>query len=556
MMKAGRQIASRFAALIVLAGAVMLPLPARAYSVLSHEEVVDMAWNTTIVPKLKQRFPGITDDDIRQAHAYAYGGSVIQDLGYYPFGSHYFSDLLHYVRPQEFVDALIRDSTTPDEYAFALGALAHYCGDIIGHPAINLLTSEQNPPLRNRFGRIVTYFEDPIAHVRTEFGFDVVEVAQGHYSQENYRDFVGFQVSKDLLNKAFEETYGIPINSVLTREDLAIGSYRRAVSTLIPKMTRLAFVSYKDKIQQASPGMEKNKFLFRLNRTEFKKDFGTDYYHTGFWGHIASFLLRFMPKIGPFKALKVTLPTPQEQDVYIKSINSTVDRYRQYLGEIHAAPAPLPPPTPKDAADARKAADKLEKIAAVAEKRVASERDSDQKQSLAKAASAVQETSEKAAAAADRTEKRVEVMQDKAAAIEAKTGEPAPALSANAIPADTPIQPPSTPKLPLLDLDTGKPSQSGEYVLADETYAKLLESLVKNAQKDASKTVKLDVAADVQRFFAQTAPATVPVGTDRKAAKAASRAAVLESQKQANLAALKTLVANSSASETPTVAAP
>ncbi len=333
-----RPIAICLATFAVCATSLLLPPPAHAYSVLSHEEVVDMAWKTNIVPMLKQRFPGITDDDIREAHAYAYGGSVIQDIGYYPFGSHYFSDLLHYVRPQEFVEALIRDSTTPDEYAFALGALAHYCGDTIGHPAVNLVTSEENPPLRTRFGHIVTYAEDPTAHIRTEFGFDVVEVAQGHYSQENYRDFIGFQVAKPLMERAFQETYGLPMNSVMTHEDLAISTYRRAVSSLIPKMTRLAFVSYKDQIQQATPGIDKKKFLYRLNQTEFKKDFGNDYYRVGFWGRVASFFLRIVPKVGPFKALKVTLPNSQEQDTYIKSVNATVDQYRLYLGAIQAAP--------------------------------------------------------------------------------------------------------------------------------------------------------------------------------------------------------------------------
>jgi hypothetical protein len=137
---------------------------ADAYSVLSHEEVVDMAWKDQIVPMLKARYPAITADDLRVAHAYAYGGSVIQDIGYYPFGSHYFSDLLHYVRPNEFVIALIRDSKTPDEYAFALGALAHFCGDTIGHPTINQITSEEYPPLRRRFGQSVTYAENPTAH--------------------------------------------------------------------------------------------------------------------------------------------------------------------------------------------------------------------------------------------------------------------------------------------------------------------------------------------------------------------------------------------------------
>lgn len=488
-----------------------------------------MAWKTNIVPMLKQRFPGITDDEIREAHAYAYGGSVIQDIGYYPFGSHYFSDLLHYVRPQEFVEALIRDSTTPDEYAFALGALAHYCGDMIGHPAINLVTAQENPPLSHRFGRIVTYADDPTAHIRTEFGFDVVEVAQGHYSQENYRDFIGFQVAKPLLERAFQDTYGIPMNAVMTHEDLAIGSYRRAVSSLIPKMTRLAFVSYKSQIQQATPGMDKKKFLYRLNQTEFKKEFGNDSYRVGFWGHVASFLLRIVPKIGPFKALKVTLPDSQEQDTYIKSINATVDQYHLYLAEIHADPAPLPPPTQQAADDARKAAAVVSKDADDAKRLAAGEQDPAQKARLERSAEKVANTAEKASAAADRTETKV-------AADQASIPEGA-AASENAIPAGTPIQPPKAPALKEVDLDTGSPSSVGEYALADETYARLLDQLVKAAASKAPAGVDPQLAAAIEKFFAHRVASSAPPPSRKVAEKAAAQ----DQQVQADLAVLRTL---------------
>lgn len=342
--------------------------PAAAYSVLSHEEVVDMAWRDTIVPMLQARFPGISPDQIREAHAYAYGGSVIQDIGYYPFGSHYFSDLLHYVRPDAFVQALIRDSTTPDDYAFALGALAHFTGDIIGHPAVNQVTSDENPKLRRLYGPVVTYAESPTAHLRTEFGFDVVEVAQGHYSQQNYRDFIGFQVAKPLLERAFLETYDMPMDSVIKHEDLAISTYRHAVSSLIPKMTTVAFVSYKDQIQKAQPGIERSKFIYRLRETDYQRDFGNDYTHISFGGRLLALLIRLTPKVGPFKALKLNLPNPQEQDVYLKSMNGTVDRFKLYLAEVQADPAPLPPPDPKAADDARKAAAKVAEDASHAEK--------------------------------------------------------------------------------------------------------------------------------------------------------------------------------------------
>lgn len=526
--------AVRVAAVFICAAVISVPTPARAYSVLSHEEVVDMAWKTNIVPLLKQRFPGITDDDIRQAHAYAYGGSVIQDLGYYPFGSHYFSDLLHYVRPQEFVEALIRDSTTPDEYAFALGALAHYCGDTIGHPAVNIITAQENPPLRHRFGHLVTYGEDPTAHIRTEFGFDVVEVAQGLYSQENYRDFIGFQVARPLMDRAFQETYGIPVSSVLTHEDLAIGSYRRAVSTLIPRMTRLAFVSYKKDIEQAAPGMEKRKFLYRLNQTDFKKNFGNEYYRVGFWGRIASFFLRIVPKIGPFKALRVTLPNAQEQDTYIKSINATVDQYHRYLGEIHASPAPLPPPDPKDAADARKAADRVAKDASAAQHLASDAQDPAEKASLEKAATTVAKSSAKADAAADRTQAKVD---------QAANSGGAP-VSANAIPVGTPIKPPTTPKLEELDLDTGQPSFVGEYALADQTYAQLLHQLV---QPGPLAPIAPELDAAVQRFYAHRVPSTAPAPSK----KVARKAAALEVQAQADLAVLNKMPLTEAASASP-----
>ena len=526
----------RLAAVLACAISLLGATPAHAYSVLSHEEVVDMAWKTSIVPMLKRRFPGIAEDDIRQAHAYAYGGSVIQDLGYYPFGSHYFSDLLHYVRPEDFVESLIRDSTTPNEYAFALGSLAHYSGDTIGHPAVNIITAMENPPLRRRFGQIVTYQEDPTAHIRTEFGFDVVEVAQGHYSQENYRDFIGFQVAKPLMDRAFEETYGIPISSVLTHEDLAISSYRKAVSTLIPRLTRLAFVSYRKEIQQAAPGMEKKKFLYRLNQTEFKTNFGNEYYRTSYWGKVVAFLLKLVPKIGPFKALRVTLPNPQEQTLYIASINATVDKYRSYLSEIHAAPAPLPPPDPQDAENARKAADEVAKDADAAQHLAEGAEDPVEKAKLDKAAATMAKTSDKADAAADRTQAKVD---------QAEQGGAVPVL-AHAVPAGTPIRPPTTPRLPELDLDTGRPSSVGEYALADSTYAHLLHELVKPAVASASTPLSIapDVSAAIEQFFAHRVAASTPAPSK----KAAKKAAAQEQQVQAELAILKTLPTSAVAS--------
>ncbi len=541
-------------ALLLLLLASLLPASADAYSVLSHEEVVDMAWKDTIVPMLRSRFPGISPDQIREAHAYAYGGSVIQDIGYYPFGSHYFSDLLHYVRPDSFVNALIRDSTTPNEYAFALGALAHFSGDIIGHPAINQVTSSENPRLRQQFGATVTYAEDPTAHIRTEFGFDVVEVAQGHYSQDNYRDFIGFQVAKPLLERAFLETYGLPMGDIIKHEDLAISTYRRAVSSIIPKMTTIAFVSYKNEIQQAAPGTAKRKFIYRLNQTEYQKDYGTDYTHVGVKGQVGAFFFRFVPKIGPFRALKVTIPDPQQQEVYLRSINSTVDRLKLYLGEIHAAPAPLPPPDPRAAADTRRAANKLQKDAVKADQAAAKAEDPADKAKKEQAAQHVNEVAATIAASAEHEQAQL-------AAASASPDGVAP-TQPGALPPGTPIQPPSTPRLPRLDLDTGRPSSVGEYKLADEAYAHLLNDLVKPAGASQSSTalaqsfptehlaptatlngdpagrrIDHELATSIETFFAHPVARIGPAPTPREAA----RETALAAQVKSDLATLRTL---------------
>src|SRR5436309_9991192 len=121
---------------IALAAAMALcaARPAAAYSVLAHEANIDALWDNTLSKMLLARFPDATPEELLDARAYAYGGCVIQDLGYYPFGSHFFSNLLHYVRTGDFVNALIHGAENIDEYAFALGALGHYAADINGHP--------------------------------------------------------------------------------------------------------------------------------------------------------------------------------------------------------------------------------------------------------------------------------------------------------------------------------------------------------------------------------------------------------------------------------------
>jgi hypothetical protein len=305
-----------------------------AYSVLTHMEIVDLLWIDGIRPLLLKHYPELLEDQITEAHAYAYGGSVIQDLGYYPFGSAEFSNLAHYVRTGDFVRELLLESQDADEYAFALGALSHYASDIAGHPAVNLAVGIEYPKLQAKYGKSVRYAQDKTAHLKTEFGFDMVQVAKNRYASEHYHDFIGFKVSKSLLERVFPVVYGVELKDVLPHADLAIGSYRFAISRLIPEMTQVALQTHKKDLMSEIPSSAKQTFLYRLSRSDYEREWGKDYSKPGIVSRILATLLRYMPKKGPFKAMAFNNPTPATEELYFKSINTTVDQYRAFLEEV------------------------------------------------------------------------------------------------------------------------------------------------------------------------------------------------------------------------------
>ena len=312
------------------------------YSVLTHEQVIDILWNDPISPLLRRRYPKSTEEDLRKAHAYAYGGCVLQDMGYYPFGSKYFSDLVHYVRSGDFVQALLRDAGDLNEYAFALGALAHYASDISGHPTINRITAIEFPKLQRKFGNEVTYADDHKAHIQTEFGFDMVQVAKNRYTSDHYHDFIGFEVAKPVLERAFLDTYDLKLEDVFGDVDLAIGSYRRGVSQMIPGMTRVALLSRGEQIVKDTPNFDQKKFLYLLSRAQYEKEWGTIYRKPGLGTRILAFFLKIMPKFGPFRAAKFKIPTQQTEDMYIKSVNETVDNFSRLLAQTSRGELDLP----------------------------------------------------------------------------------------------------------------------------------------------------------------------------------------------------------------------
>jgi hypothetical protein len=312
-----------------------------AYSVLTHEEIVDLAWKDNLLPLLKKRFPAATDDELKKAHAFAYGGSLLQDMGYYPFGNKYFSDLTHYVRSGDFVVNLLKEASDVNEYAFALGALAHYSADNCGHPTINQVVAIEFPKLRKKFGNVVTYEDNPKAHIRTEFGFDVTQVAKNRYTSDRYHDFIGFEMAKPVLERAFLDTYGIPLSEVISNEDLAIGTFRRAIGSVLPEMTRVALIARRQEIVSETPNFRARQFRYYLSRTSYQKEWGKGYRRPGFGTRVLAFFLNFVPKIGPFKALDFKIPTQQTEDLYIASVDLTVENYTKLLQEAAAGSVQL-----------------------------------------------------------------------------------------------------------------------------------------------------------------------------------------------------------------------
>jgi hypothetical protein len=319
--------------LFALFSASLLP----AYSVLSHEAIIDTCWDGQLKPLLLRRFPKSTPDELRQAHAYAYGGSIIQDMGYYPFGSRFFSDLVHYVRSGDFPVSLLKEARDRNEYAFALGALAHYAADTQGHSvAVNRAVALEFPKLRRKFGDVITFYQKPSAHMRVEFAFDVVQVARGHYAPQSYRDFIGFEVSRELLDRAFRATYSLELADVFTDLDLALGTYRRAVSEVIPRATRVAWKLHEKEIDASRRQAARQSFVFELSKSSYRKEWKERYREPGIFTRTLALLLTVAPKIGPLKVLRFHTPSPESDRLFQASFTRTLDDYRELLAAHRA----------------------------------------------------------------------------------------------------------------------------------------------------------------------------------------------------------------------------
>jgi hypothetical protein len=313
----------------------MIPAEASAYSVLAHEASIDVAWDGAIKPLILRRFPRTTPDQLVRARSFAYGGSVIQDLGYYPFGNKFFSNLVHYVRSGDFVEALIRDAGDADELAFALGALAHYANDTTGHPdAVNLSVPILFPKLHRKFGDTITYAQAPHQHVIVEFSFDVVQVAAGAYVPDGYKQLVGFRVATPLLGRAFRETYGLEMDEIFADTERAISTYRYSVSQIIPALTNAAWRDKHDEIVKLTPAVERNTFIFAYSRRDFERDYGRAYQKPRLFARFLGVLYRILPKIGPLKPLSFKAPTAEAEALFVRSFKEATGRFRTAVADV------------------------------------------------------------------------------------------------------------------------------------------------------------------------------------------------------------------------------
>lgn len=322
---------------------LLATLPARAYSVLSHQASIDSCWTPYLRPALERRFPGATPDQLREAKAYAYGGSIIQDMGYYPFGSPLFTNLTHYVRSGDFVENLLKEARDRNEYAFALGALAHYAADIYGHEmGINKSVPLLFPKLAAQYGPVVTYEQSPVAHGRTEFAFDVTQLAAGHYRSADYHNFIGFQVSKAALERAFTRTYGLELQDIIFNVDLALGSYRFAVRNLIPLASRAAWRANRHELRRVNRRIRRRDYVYKQSQAKYQQEYGAHYERPGFGARIVAGIIRILPKVGPLRNLRFIAPTPEAQRLFRESFHQMVLTYSKFLNDQTAAAGQAP----------------------------------------------------------------------------------------------------------------------------------------------------------------------------------------------------------------------
>jgi hypothetical protein len=306
---------------------VFFNVDTKALGVLTHEAIIDAAWEKSILPLLRSKYPSSTPEQFLEAHAYAYGGAVAPDMGYYPFGNPFFTDLIHYVRSGDIVKALLDEAQTLNELAFAVGFLAHYNADNHGHPeATNISVPLVYPKMQKKFGDTVTYAENKISHMRMEFGFDVLQTARGNYASKDYHDFIGFKVDTAVLARAFYKTYGLNVYEIFNNHlAFTVESFRFMVANVFPLITKTAWARKKSDIRKLDSTATITRIVYKNRIKDYNKEFGKGYQGPGFFSTTLSVFIRVIPKIGPFRALKFKVPVNEAETYFAASFDSIVN---------------------------------------------------------------------------------------------------------------------------------------------------------------------------------------------------------------------------------------
>ena len=406
---------------------------AAAYSLLTHEQLVDLAWQRSIVPLLLSRYPTLTPAELEHARAYAYGGCVIQDIGYYPFGDSSFSNLTHYVRSGDFVVNLFRNAGNADELAFAVGALSHYIGDSVGHAeATNVAVPIEFPQLRAKYGPVVNYAQGERQHIQTEFAFDINEIVHHHFAPVHYLRHIGLQVPVRQVALAYYQTYGLTEDFSGTRgRRFNVRGYRFAVRAFIPRIAYAVTLLHRRHEPADSTSPEALELEKQVAAMAAENDWDAYRRKAGIGTYTLAGLIFVLPKLGPLKLVAVKGPTVETEANYVHSVVVSEAALRRTLARF------TPPPTTRSTAPS--------------------------------------------AAASDINS-------------EPPPSQPLPANPAAAQDVPRLSHDPRHP-LPNRDLDTGRVVQPGGYSLTDSTYASLLHRLAMQPAQAIPPGIKEDVLA-------------------------------------------------------------
>jgi hypothetical protein len=301
----------------------------QAYSVLTHQAMIDAVWDNSIVPVLLAKYPDKNNpEDLRKAKAYAYGGAIIPDIGYFPKGNRLFTNLLHYVRTGDFVVSLFNDAKNINELSFASGVLAHYLSDVYGHSiGINRIIPLLYLRLKKKYGDTITYEESPSNHLRAEFSFDVMAVAKGNYSSEDYHEYIGFEVAQEQLERAFNKTYGFELSILFPHFKETVNFFRWTIVRFIPRITRIGWRVKRKEIERSIWKIERRSIVYKFHQKNYQKQFGKGYKAPGLLTKLGAALAKVIPKEGILKVFTFKAPSPIAYSRFTSSFEAAFQNY-------------------------------------------------------------------------------------------------------------------------------------------------------------------------------------------------------------------------------------